>query len=155
MPNDTYFHLREFKLSDLPQILRLEKALFGPDAYSKETILNGYKRADKGFIVAESDRKILGYVTGFVERRRSFIDNLAVAKKFQRRGLGQTLLNTIIKHFVQNGLKKIELVVKIDNFAAMQFYQKNGFTQIKRIKKVYADGSDGLLMQSKINESHS
>lgn len=144
--------LRKFKPSDLPQILKIEKDLFGVDAYNQTVILDGFKRAGEGFIVVQQEGKIVGYITGFIEPSRDFIDNLAVKENFQRKGLGKTLLDSLLKYFSQKGFKKVQLVVRENNLSAINFYEKNSFKKIKLLKNCYPDGGTGILMQLKTNE---
>jgi len=45
------------------------------------------------------------------------------------------------------GVNDVYLEVEVHNFRAIGFYQKCGFSPLRRVKSYYSDGVDGLMMQ--------
>lgn len=62
-----------------------------------------------------------------------FIQNLAVAPAFRRRGLATLLLQHAEEQALQKGLRACALTVSIENRAAQQLYRKNGYEIVERI----------------------
>jgi ribosomal protein S18 acetylase RimI-like enzyme len=67
--------------------------------------------------------------TGEARRNEFLIAHLAVAPKFQRKGVAQFLLKKAEFETRQNKLSRLVLEVEIDNIPAESLYQKFGFTR--------------------------
>jgi ribosomal-protein-alanine N-acetyltransferase len=137
--------IREFKLSDLSQIVKLERECF-KDPYNRFVFLILYKIFPKGFLVAEIDGKIVGYISLIKFRSKASLVSVAVSKSFRRRGIGERLVREVIER-VKGKVKAVELEVRISNKEAISLYEKIGFVTIKRIKHYYLDGEDALKMR--------
>lgn len=83
---------------------------------------------------AELDSKIVGFVTSQIleysdiaSERIGYIDLIAVAESYRRRGIGSALIDTLLTY-----LKGKVQVVMVDtesiNYSALRLYQKNGFS---------------------------
>lgn len=93
------------------------------------------ERIDNVFVI-ENDSGIQGYVIVYIDvredsihiaRKRCYIDQFAVKKKFRRQGVGGELMQFIRDYAVQNDCTAIELGVWYENYDAVDFYGKNGF----------------------------
>ena len=72
---------------------------------------------------------------------------LAVHPNYQRQGLGQLLLYTLLRDAGMRNLEWATLEVKPSNQAALSLYHKFGFTQAGRRRKYYQDtGEDALIL---------
>lgn len=143
--------LRNFSLTDLDQIMKIEKISF-PDrkAYSRSYFETLYRNYPQGFIIAEAENKVIGYTicrsrNGFAE-----IISLAVDPDWREKGIGTKLINFLINHFKERGFKKIILHVRTENKKAIVFYQSLGFKILNIIENYYSNGKDSYLMKKEI-----
>jgi len=123
--------------------------------YSKDYFKTLYQKYPEGLVVAEKERKILGYIVGEIENRvpakrvGKFI-SLAVAPDFRKMGVGRKLVNFLINHFKKKRVKEISLHVRAKNKLNLSFYKKLGFKKQKEIKNYYQNGDSAFLMKKEI-----
>ena len=63
----------------------------------------------------------------FSETKYGYIFDIAVNKKYQRKGIGEQIYNEAIEWFRKRKIKRIELTVAISNPISMSFWSKLGF----------------------------
>jgi len=125
--------------------MEIEKESF-KDPYSKFTFFILHTLYPKGFLVAELEGKIVGYVSLVKFGRRASLISIAVAKDFRRKGIGEKLLKKVL---LDLKVDKVTLEVRVSNLAAINLYKKMGFKEVKIIKGYYSDGEDALKMELK------
>ncbi len=90
------------------------------------------------FIAEETEtRTVIGTVTG-VDHVRGFNDPergtslwaLAVDPQTKHAGVGEALVTTLIKHFMDQGRRYVDLSVMHDNSQAISLYEKLGFERV-------------------------
>jgi len=74
------------------------------------------------------------------------VDKLAINQSLRSKGLGTIFFNEIINSLAKEGIKKIELVVEVDNARAISFYKKLGFEIEGTRKKLF--NRDGEFIDS-------
>ncbi len=110
-----------------------------------------YETCSEGFIVAEINRTVVGYVVGFLSGEgKGRIFSFAVHPSYRNRGIGSALLKEIIDIFSRYGVSEIILEVRLGNIKARRFYEKHGFYRTGIAEKYYTDGEDALLMRLKL-----
>lgn len=109
-----------------------------------------YQPYPQGFTVAEYQGRIIAYIAGQVKNNVGHIGSIAVLPDFQRKGIAKKLVNFLINHFKEKGVKKVTAHVRIKNQRGLAFYKKMGFKIVKTIEKLYPDGEDGYLMEKEI-----
>lgn len=72
--------------------------------------------------------EVEGELAGSVALYGHEIDDLVVARKFQRKGYGQGLLRFAVARMQQSNISPVTLHVADWNQAAVRLYMKNGFT---------------------------
>ncbi|MEM4311245.1 MAG: ribosomal protein S18-alanine N-acetyltransferase [Nitrososphaerales archaeon] len=138
-------HIREFKLSDLSQLIKIERECF-KDPYDRFTFFILHELYPRGFLVAELNGRVIGYVSLLKFRKKASIISMAVLKEFRRKGIGEKMLTQAIEK-VKGKVKEISLEVRVSNYPAINLYKKMGFKEIKVIKSYYLDGEDALKMK--------
>ncbi len=107
-----------------------------------------YETCSDGFIVAEINGIVVGYIVGFQTLEQTGrIFSFAVHPDYQKRGIGSRLLKEMINLFSRAGVSEIILEVRISNIRAKNFYEKYGFYQISVLKRYYNDGENAYLMR--------
>lgn len=81
------------------------------------------------FFVALLEDRIVGTVMAGYEGHRGWINYLAVAPEYQRRGIGRSLMRTAQAALQTLGCPKINLQVRRSNKAVLLFYQALGFKE--------------------------
>jgi ribosomal-protein-alanine N-acetyltransferase len=107
-----------------------------------------------GFLVAQQDNIILGYIIFWIRfEDEGHIISLAVDKKHRRNSVGRELLGTAIEMFKNFHMKNIKLEVRYQNKGAITFYKTMGFLEEKIIHGYYEDGEDAVLMKLPLDEN--
>jgi ribosomal-protein-alanine N-acetyltransferase len=98
-------------------------------------------------LLAECEGRIAGYVLFWLLPGEVDIHNIAVHKDFRRRGLGRSLLESVIVEARNRASTRVTLEVRKSNTAAQRLYESVGFT-ISGVRKGYYsdDGEDAFLM---------
>lgn len=90
---------------------------------------------------------ILGFAGIWMMADEAHIINIAVRKGYQRKGIGELLLISIIGLAMKLDTRAIILEVRVSNTPAQRLYSKYGFTNIGVRRGYYKDnGEDGIMM---------
>jgi ribosomal-protein-alanine N-acetyltransferase len=144
--------VRKFALSDLADVVRIERASFGQEAYSVTTFLAHIFRDRKGlFVVEDEDGRPAGYVVvrlglRWLGVRRGGITSIAVGPSQRRRGFGRALMAAALTHLKTHGVDEADLEVNVVNRAAQSLYEAFGFVQSRLLPHYYGPGGDGVRM---------
>jgi ribosomal-protein-alanine N-acetyltransferase len=137
--------LRIFEREDLDQVVAIEKACFPERPYTRDEFLLLMTQAGGGFLVAENDGTVVGYVTTVIEGGVGLIMSIAVSPQFRRRGIGDSLMKSALNHL--SWCEGIWLLVDQKNVAAISLYHKHSFCETGRlIKGYYPNGDDAVEM---------
>uniref|UniRef100_A0A7C1P179 GNAT family N-acetyltransferase n=1 Tax=Thermofilum pendens TaxID=2269 RepID=A0A7C1P179_THEPE len=146
--------LRDFKLKDLPEVMRIELSSFTFDAYDELTFIYLYKKCGNLFLVAEAERRIAGYSVTCVEQEGKalvgYVHSIAVDPAFRRQGVGRALMEETFRRLRSLGISEVKLDVSVNNEVGLRFWRSLGFEPIGVKKRYYADGSDALVMRMKL-----
>ncbi|HNK63318.1 MAG TPA: GNAT family N-acetyltransferase [Anaerolineales bacterium] len=128
--------LREFSFDDdYSRVLKLWEGIETGMAVGRsdtpDEIRKKIQRDPDLFLVAEQDEKIIGSVIGAFDGRRGMVYHLAVDQGFRKQGIGGLLLTEVEKRLQAKGCLKCYLLVVSDNVNAMQFYEENGWREMK------------------------
>jgi len=77
--------------------------------------------------VATTDDQVIGTVGGGSNGRRSYLYHLAVDARFQRQGIGRSLMDRCLEAFRQAGPQKSHLFVVQGNEQGLRFWQRVGW----------------------------
>ena len=78
-------------------------------------------------LVARSDGAIVGCALGSHDGRRGFLQHVAVAQSFQRRGIAQKMVGICLERFRDLHLGWVHLDVEAGNDRARSFWLRNGW----------------------------
>lgn len=137
--------IRNFKLSDLDQVLAIEYDSFS-DAYPVGILLELYN-SGVGFLVAEAANRVVGYIIFWIRNGKGHIIAIAVDENFRDMHIGSLLLERTLKVFFFNKIFTIGLEVRKSNVSARAFYLKRGFVEVSEEEGYYSDGENAILMQ--------
>ncbi len=138
--------IRRFRKIDLEKVHAIAEMSL-KEKYTKELYISIHQMWQDGFLVAELDHTVVGFICGIVEDRdTSRILMLAVHLFYRAQGIGSELLQTFIEKSSNRGLNKVTLEVRVSRDYAIKFYQKRGFQVVGSLKDFYTDGEDGYKM---------
>lgn len=137
-----------FQVRYIEQILKIEHASFGRDAWDRDLFLEYFRRSPDLFLVARSARRIVGYIITCTARNQAELLSIAVDPRHRRRGLGRTMLDETLRRL--RSIRKTNtwwLMVATTNEEAIHFYENYGFVRQRRTKGYYGSGRDAWRMK--------
>ena len=129
--------LREFRLpDDYDAVMRFWESIEkGMHISASDTIAEIEKKIQRDpdlFLIAESNKDVIGTVIGGFDGRRGMIYHMAVAASFRGQGIGSRLMSEVEARLRAKGCLKCYLVVLRDNVDAMKFYEHIGWEAMDR-----------------------
>lgn len=138
--------IRQMEERDIESVHAIEVQNFSAP-WTKKDFLESISQTMGLYLVAEQDTKIVGYcgLWGVIDEGQ--INNVAVSKEHQGRGIGKRLVAMLIKKGRESGLKAFTLEVRVSNEAAIHVYKALGFEEVGVRKNFYiAPKEDALIM---------
>jgi len=118
---------------DIPQLIRIVKGVKSiedyPGEYDKNLFSKMIKDKNTIILVGEIDKKIVGFNEFRIDKssKRVYGESLAVAKKFQNKGIGKKLFNEMEKYAKKNKIKRISMLVRDWNKSMNKLAKKNNY----------------------------
>jgi len=97
----------------------------------------GKLKDDIVYALVDEEDNMVGYITGYIRSRDKpwkvdgYLDDLYIKKEYRNKSYGKGLVNTLLKHFKDNGAKYSSLDVDIINPSAIKLYESFGFKKTK------------------------
>lgn len=136
-------NIRPFELSDSREVLDMEEAIFGEPNPLLYQMIESFP--SEGFIVAEMDGVLCGYLVGVLFMDEARILLLGVKEKYRHRKVGTSLIRSFIES-VRSRANMVRLEVRISNLAAQTFYFNQGFRFMGIINNYYKNGDSAYIM---------
>ncbi len=142
--------IRTAVYKDLDDIYRIETESFRYP-YPRKYLAVLIALAGDLFIVAESEKRIVGYAIGVLRvNNTGHIISIAVARNWRRKGIATKLMQELERKFRERNMKAAILEVRVSNNPAIRLYEKLGYKIIDRLKNYYPDGEDAFLMYKEL-----
>jgi len=142
--------LRKFEPSDLKRVLEIERLSFAIDPWLAGRFRYCYQKQPDGFIVAEKDNKVVGYIVGWITEGRGGIGSIAVDPKHRNEGIGKQLVDFIFSYFKQKKIKRVKIEVRTTNQRSVRFFESLHFKIVETLKGFYSDSGNAHLMEKKL-----
>lgn len=127
----------------IPAAAVLEKECL--DTAWSENAISEFLSSDTAvYLYCETDGVLSGILSATLLFGEAEIENIAVSKDFRRRGIGKDMVNAL-----KQKCEKIFLLVKEDNYGAIEFYTSVGFVK-NGVRRGYYRGKDACLMELKV-----
>lgn len=136
-------------VEDLPALLALEQQCFNSDRLSRRSFRGLIQRAHGQLWVLAQDGRLLGYAV-LLFRRGSPVARLysiAIAGQARGGGWGTRLLAHLESCAVAHGCGVLRLEVRVDNPAALELYERNGYRRFALRHGYYQDHTDAWRLQ--------
>ncbi|HWC98959.1 MAG TPA: GNAT family N-acetyltransferase [Candidatus Sulfopaludibacter sp.] len=133
---------------DLDRTLEIEVLSFGKDAYDRKLLAEYLRKCGDLFLGAWKGRKLCGYILTRISADgcRADLISVAVDPLYRRKGVAASLLESTLRRLRRRKVGRMTLMVKSTNAGAREFYEKYGFTKLRRVPAYYEDGKDGIRM---------
>ena len=133
-----------FKISlmdrlDLEDAYKIELET-NPSPWSKDNFFSSFEVGHKSLVCKYND-VIIGFLIFSLIKKDSHLLNIAVQKKWQKKGAGKILMDVFVKQSKAMGAKKAFLEVRSKNKIAINFYNKFNFLK-DAVRTNYYTGSD-------------
>jgi ribosomal-protein-alanine N-acetyltransferase len=148
--------IRRCDLSDLIPTMEINLKTL-PEHYSDYFYESLLAELPEAFLVAEVEKKLVGYIMckieygfsnfkklGFV--KKGHVVSVAVLPEYRRKGIGEGLVQETIVGIKLKKCDELYLEVRCSNNEAVKLYEKLGFIIKQRLKAYYRDGEDAYLM---------
>jgi len=143
----TRAHIRWLVRRDMPEVLAIEAESFEFPWQEEDFVRCLHQRNCIG-MVAECNRRVVGYMIYELTRNRIHLLNLAVASDHRRRGVGTQMIAKLINKLSSQRRSRITLEVRETNLPAQLFFRANGFRAVCVLHDFYDDTpEDAYLMQ--------
>jgi ribosomal-protein-alanine acetyltransferase len=152
------WQLRRADADDLEAIMQLETATFANDAWSSAIMRDELANANAWYVVAfppDDPGRIDAYAGVLAPRgaKEADIQTIAVAEGARRRGLGRTIMLTLVGEARKRGAQEVFLEVRADNPGARELYRTLGFEELAVRPRYYQpDGVDAIVMRLRPSE---
>jgi len=140
--------LRSYEAHDFPALFRLDHACFSPGiSYSKTALRYFLALPSADCVVAEVERRVVGFTLSEEHPPLAHIITLDVEEKHRRQRIGSALLREMEKKFVFRGVRSVLLETAIDNEAAIAFWKMHGYREEAVLKRYYSGRLDAYEMR--------
>ncbi|NHJ14209.1 MAG: GNAT family N-acetyltransferase [Candidatus Thorarchaeota archaeon] len=132
-------NLRAFKPQDLEQVLTIANRYAFFDSATTEVDFQPAYSFPQGLVVAEVNDRIVGFVFAYLREVPSEVLNtwaaskvaqielLAVDASYQKQGIGNALLNELLRILKKEGVDIVLLHCPVEAVSAKHLYDKLGF----------------------------
>ena len=153
-------HFRGVERSDLDALFVLDQQCFRPGiAYSRSDLWFYLNHPRSSSVLAEDQatKSLLGFVIAqkYLEEGRCIghIITIDVTPSERRKGLGRSLMDSILVLLAAARVVTVRLEVATDNLAALAFYRRLGFSATGKIRGFYMGTIDALVMEKSLKQA--
>ena len=135
--------IRNLAESDLQAVIGLLELLEDAPHWPRQTfvqMLSGEFRTNRIALVAvdAGSEDVLGFTVASLVPPEAELENVAVAREVQRRGIGRRLLTKLAAELREAGIETVHLEVRASNRAAIGLYNSFGFSETGRRPRYYS-----------------
>lgn len=139
--------IRRATNDDIPEIHEIEVRNFSLP-WSEDSFHDALAYDDTLFFVDEEEGKIAGFALLRLFPDEAELYNIAVGEEFRRRGIADSLMNTLTDECDKRRIERILLEVRQSNSPARELYKKHGFTVLGVRAKYYDEPKeDAVIME--------
>jgi len=108
---------------------------------------NGGRENLELHVAKEDMGRVIGFVFGVMSgSQEARVLMLAVDRRYRAMGLGTLLTHEFFRECGKRGIRQVSLEVRVSNQAALRFYQRLGFFNVRMATHYYSDGEDGIFL---------
>jgi ribosomal-protein-alanine N-acetyltransferase len=137
-----------FRWWHIEPAITIERDLFGVEQWSDAMFWNELAGGHRYIVALDERDEVVGYAgLAVTSQAQAWVQNIAVRRDAQRRGIGRALLEALLADAAWGGAGQVLLEVAADNAAAQRLYAAYGFEVIGRRRGYYQpSNTDALVM---------
>lgn len=140
-------------------ILSAQQIAYMMEMMYSQTSLEGQMSQGHRYAIAQHNKLNIGYVafeTDHTESDKTKIHKLYISPKYQRHGVGKTMIDYVAQQALKANNTALFLNVNKYNTQAISFYQKHHFALIKEEEIDIGNGfiMDDYVFELTLNEAH-
>lgn len=140
--------LRDMQRGDLDEVLEIERQCF-QQPYSRQIFEQELKIQVATLWVAQCRKKIVGYIDFWLVRDEMELISIAVHPDYKRTGVGDLLMQEMMRYAHRHAATFIYLDVRVSNKAAQGLYEKFGFAKVGIRRRYYSDNQEDAIIMKK------
>jgi len=133
------------RMEHIDAVVQIENESFR-DPWSRRAFLSEVNSETALPIVAIAENQVVGYLMIWLAYDEMHLGNIAVAKRWRRKGIGDRLMKWLVEEAKRREVARITLEVRTSNYLAMSLYRKFGFKEVALRKRYYPDREDACVM---------
>ena len=139
--------IERFRWWHVAEVLPIEEDLFSAEQWSAAMFWNELAQRHH-YLVALDGEDVLGYAgLAVVDSDESWVQNIAVRRDAQHKGIGRALLEALLAEAAGRGIRKTLLEVAVDNQPAQKLYAAYDFEPVGIRRGYYQpSNTDALVM---------
>lgn len=146
-PDEVKVQVRWMLRRDMHDVLAIERECF-EYAWSEEEFLNCLRMRNCIGVVAELDRKIVGFMIYELPKNKIHLLNIATLREYRRLGVATQMIAKLIGKLAHPRRNRITLQVRETNLQAQLFFRSSGFRATEILKDFYEETcEDAYFMQ--------
>lgn len=142
---DPNYLLRSLTIEDLPALLRLDTLCYGGH-WAEQGYRDELTRSNSVVLGIFDHNSLIGFGILWCVAEEGHIISLAVDLEYRRQGIGQSLVETLLKAALDRQCAWATLEVRESNLPARRLYEKLGFILLGERKHYYHDTNENALI---------
>jgi predicted N-acetyltransferase YhbS len=143
--NESTIKIRLMKAEDFEAVLGIDEKILkvSRQAYYEMKFEKLFETKDylpTSFVAEMEDGTVVGYIMGElymgqygIFQERATLDTIGVDPSFQKKGIGNKLIDEFIQHLKKVGVQKVNVLISWNDPQLMLFFGANQFTPSKTI----------------------
>jgi ribosomal-protein-alanine N-acetyltransferase len=129
VPAEPPVELRLMIAADLEAVTAIEQASYSVP-WTEQTFRGLVDRPDTDVLSALSGDEVVGFAVAWSVGDQAELGNVAVAKEWRGRGVGERLVREVVTRLGRRGVHEIFLEVRVSNRTARRLYERLGFVAV-------------------------
>ncbi len=139
--------IKNMKIEDYEEIKDILQDQFD-EFWTPGILKSELENKNSKYVVAKENGEVVGFAGILITPDSVEITNIVTKKSNRKKGIGNLLLDTIIKMAKETKRSNISLEVNEKNDIAIKLYKKFGFEQVG-IRKNYYNGINNAIIMTK------
>jgi len=138
--------MRENDLDTVSELAMLANPHATKQKYRKHLLDELRENPDLSFIAADNG-EVVGYVQADVRNGEAVLEDIAVAKEYQRKGIGRLLLDKELRALKRKGVRIVLSEVHYKCASAIPFYYNHNFRITGFVQDFFGIGHDAIILK--------
>lgn len=145
---ETAYTIEAMRLEDIPEVLHLEREAFGQMAWHAGDFEAAIaSKCDFPLVIRTTG--LAGYAVLRIIAPEAEVENICVAPACRRSGVGEALMDEMLRLAAERDAERIFLEVRAHNEPAKALYRKRGFVESYRRRNYYQGPTEDAIIMMK------